>query len=438
MLQVILVVLFVVGYLLISLEVRTGINKGAIALIMSALMWTSLMVMGALGLFPEAGTPHEVFDFVLEKLKEHTGEVSGILFFLIGAMTIVEVVDHYRGFRLITDSIRTHRLNAFIWLSSGVTFFLSSVLDNLTTTIVMMSLLKNLVASRHQRWLLASMIVIAANAGGAWSPIGDVTTTMLWIGGQVTPLNIILKLFLPSVICLVVPLGLVSLRRNRRLRLNRGRTRSASDGPPRRERNIMLITGILGLVFVPVLKSLTHLPPFVGILLSMSILWVITEILKRKRTLDAHHFTFENGLRRIDMPSVFFFLGILLAIGALETAGSLDSVAVFLEKHLSDKYLLSGLVGVLSAIVDNVPLVAAFQQMFDFPPDHLFWEGLAYAAGTGGSLLIIGSAAGVAAMGVEHITFGWYLRHIAGLAFVGYIAGMATYYVMNQFVIIHH
>jgi Na+/H+ antiporter NhaD/arsenite permease-like protein len=437
MLQLVLTALFLVGYVLISLEVRTGINKGAVALIMSALMWTALMVLGALGAFPEAGASHEVFEFVLEKLQEHTGEVSGILFFLIGAMTIVEVVDHYHGFRLITDAIRTQKLNAFIWISSWVTFFLSAVLDNLTTTIVMMSLLKNLVASRQQRWLLASMIVIAANAGGAWSPIGDVTTTMLWIGGQVTPVNIILKLIIPSVICLIVPLGIVSLRRNRRLRLTRGRTRSVQDGPPRREQNIMLVAGILGLVFVPVFKSLTHLPPYIGILLSMSVLWVITEYLKHRRTLDSPHFTFESGLRRIDMPSVFFFLGILLAIGALETAGTLDSIAHFLEKNLADKYVLSGLVGVLSAIVDNVPLVAAFQQMFNYPPDDLFWEGLAYAAGTGGSLLIIGSAAGVAAMGVEHITFGWYLRHIAGLAFMGYIAGLVSYFLLNQFVIIH-
>lgn len=436
MLQLVLIVLFVVGYVLISLEVRTGINKGAVALIMSALMWTTLIVMGAAGAFPEAGSSHEVFEFILEKLKEHTGEVSGILFFLIGAMTIVEVVDHYHGFRLITDAIHTQKLNAFIWISSWVTFFLSAILDNLTTTIVMMSLLKNLVASRQQRWLLASMIVIAANAGGAWSPIGDVTTTMLWIGGQVTPVNIILKLIIPSVICLVVPLALVSLRRNRRLRLTRGR-RSAQDGPPQRERNIMLVAGILGLVFVPVFKSLTHLPPYVGILLSMSVVWVITEYLKRQRTLDSHHYTFESGLRRIDMPSVFFFLGILLAIGALETAGTLDSVAHFLEKNLADKYILSGLVGILSAIVDNVPMVAAFQQMFDYPADDVFWEGLAYAAGTGGSLLIIGSAAGVAAMGVEHITFGWYLRHIAGLALLGYLAGLFSYFLLTQFVIIH-
>lgn len=437
MLELILVAFFVAGYFLISVEARTGINKGPIALVMSGLMWTLLILLSSNIDLPAPHAHSDAAAFVLDKLMEHVGQVSGILFFLVGAMSIVEVVDHYHGFQIITSAIRTQKLNSFMWISSAVTFMFSAVLDNLTTTIVMLSLLKNLVDSRQQRWLLASVIVIAANAGGAWSPIGDVTTTMLWIGGQITPLAIISKLLLPSIICLVIPLAIVSLRRNRRLKIRRGRSSTShTQGPSKKEQKIMLITGLSGLVFVPVFKSVTHLPPFLGILLSMSALWIVTEILQKKRPFHDSTYTFENGLRRIDLPSVFFFLGILLAIGALETAGTLDSVAHFLQKSISDKYVLNGLIGIVSAVVDNVPIVAAFQLMFDYPVDDIFWEGLAYTAGTGGSLLIIGSAAGVAAMGIEHITFGWYLRYIFGLALVGYLAGLLFYYLQNQLIII--
>jgi len=435
MLQFTLTIIFLIGYYLISIEAKTHINKGAIALIMSGLMWSVLMFLGNSGLVPDGS--HELLwhEYVLEELLEHTGEVAGILFFLIGAMSIVEVVDHYHGFELVTKLIKTRQLTPFIWISSWVTFFLSAMLDNLTTTIVMVSLLKNLVESKHQRWLLASMMVIAANAGGAWSPIGDVTTTMLWIGGQITPLNIIIKLILPSALCMIIPLLIVGLRKNRRLKTRRATSGIKTAGVSERESKIIFLTGCLGLIFVPVFKSITHLPPYVGITFVMAILWVVVEFLNKKRPIENHHYSFANGIKKIDLQSVFFFLGILLAIGALQVSGALGISADFLEKVLANKYLVAGLSGILSAVVDNVPLVAAFQHMYDYPPDDAFWEGLAFCAGTGGSMLIIGSAAGVAAMGMERITFGWYLRHIAGLALAGYLIGLISYYLLNQIII---
>ncbi|MCS6980842.1 MAG: sodium:proton antiporter NhaD [Flavobacteriales bacterium] len=436
MFQIILAILFVIGYLLISMEARTHINKGAISLLMSVTLWTSLIFFRHVEPSGHMSAEEARVEFVIDQLMEHMGDVAGILFFLICAMTIVEVVDHYHGFRIVTDAIKTGKFFSFLWITSGITFFLSSVLDNLTTTIVMVSLVKNLVANRPQRWLVVSMIVVAANAGGAWSPIGDVTTTMLWIGGQVTPSNIILKLFIPSLLCLLLPLMVLTLGRAPHLKLFRHKviSRAQESGLTRRDQNIVFITGCLSLIFVPVFKSLTHLPPYLGIIMSMGILWVVTEILHKSRPGVAERYSFENGLRRIDLPSVFFFLGILLSIGALEAAGSLDLAAHFLEEHLGNKYFLAGIAGLISAIVDNVPMVAAFQHMFEYPVDDLFWEGLAYCAGTGGSLLIIGSAAGVAAMGMEPITFGWYLKNISPLALAGYLAGLLSYFAVNQII----
>ncbi len=368
---------------------------------------------------------------VSDQLYEHFGQISAILFFLLGAMTIVELIDAHDGFDVITSKITTKDKRKLLWIISFVTFFLSAVLDNLTTTIVMVSLLRKLIPDKQTRMFYIGMVVIAANAGGAWTPIGDVTTTMLWIGGRITTANIMIKLILPSLACLVIPLTLVSFRikgkiENILISENEQRNKASSF-----EQKLILALGIGALVFVPIFKTVTNLPPFMGILYGLGVLWVATEIIhKNKNDEDKESYSVVQALRKADVPSVLFFLGILVAIAALESTHQLADLAVYMERMIGNINIIVISIGLLSAIIDNVPLVAATMGMYDlqtFPTDHYFWEFIAYCAGTGGSCLIIGSAAGVAAMGMEKIDFFWYVKKIAGLALLGYFAGAFVY-----------
>jgi NhaD family Na+/H+ antiporter len=415
---------FVIGYLAIALEHRLKINKAAIALVTGILCWTILI------LFAADST------VILNELSHHLGELSQILFFLLGAMTIVELIDAHDGFEIITKRITTRNKRKLIWIIGLLTFFLSAVLDNLTTTIVMVSLIRKLMGDKRDRFMFTGAIVIAANAGGVWSPIGDVTTTMLWIGGQITAANIILKLFLPSLVCLLVPM--VSFRFILKGLVKAPQEKYDQDDqvPNEQHRNIVFFSGIGILLLVPVFKAITHLPPFMGILLGLGILWIIVEILHSdKDEQDRKYYTVAYALRKIDTPSILFFLGILLAIAALESAGQLQQLANFLDSQIKDINIVVLLIGLLSSVVDNVPLVAASMGMYPldkFPSDHYFWEFLAYCTGTGGSALIIGSAAGIAAMGIEKIDFMAYLKKISWLALMGYFSGALVYILLGK------
>ncbi len=425
---------FVLGYLAIALEHPLKINKAASAILTGALVWTILM-LGQQWIF--AGQEHGGYHELNHHLLEHLGEIASILFFLMGAMTIVELVDVHEGFRVITGRITTTNKVKLLWIICILTFFMSAVLDNLTTTIVMCALLRKLIKDKETLWLFAGMVVISANAGGAWSPIGDVTTIMLWIGGQVTTVNIIAKLIVPSLVCLLLPLLWMS--RTMKGTIERPDTLRASghhghSGLTGFERKLVLGLGVGALLFVPVFKAITHLPPFMGVMLGLGVLWVVTEIIHWRHGVDKRGELMVTAvLKRIDMPSVLFFLGILVAVAGLQVAGHLTLVAEGLDRSLGNIYWINGVIGVLSSIVDNVPLVAAAMGMYpmtQYPPDHLFWELLAFCAGTGGSLLIIGSAAGVAAMGIMHIDFIWYLRNMTVPAAIGYLGGMITFYLM--------
>lgn len=412
-----IILTFVIGYFAITLEHSIKINKAATALVTGVICWTIYIL----------AQPDK--HLVAEQLMEHLGEVSGILFFLLGAMTIVELIDAHDGFQIITDRIKTKSAIKLLWITSFITFFLSAVLDNLTTTIVMVSLLRKLIADRQQRLFFIGITVIAANAGGAWSPLGDVTTTMLWIGGQITALTIIKELFIPSVFCLLIPLILISLKMKGAIQPSP--QSETENSKPAFERNFVLILGICILIFVPIFKTITHLPPFMAIMLGLGIMWIITEILHSTRdTADKDSLTVVYALRKIDTPSILFFLGILISISALQATGQLAQLAQWLSSTIKNDTIIVAAIGLLSAVVDNVPLVAASQGMYgldQYPTDHFFWKFLAYATGTGGSALIIGSAAGVAAMGMEKITFFWYLKKITWLALVGYFAGALIY-----------
>jgi Na+/H+ antiporter NhaD/arsenite permease-like protein len=420
-----LVVIFVVAYAAIALEHPIKVNKTASALIATGLLWTVYAVMS------------DDHHLVGENLTESLAATAQVVFFLMGAMTIVEVVDSHDGFEVITSRIRTTSQPALMWLIGFVTFFLSAVLDNLTTTIVMISLTKKLIDHHEDRLFFAGMIVVAANAGGAWSPIGDVTTTMLWIGGQITTLAIMEGVFLAALVNLAIPLLVTSyLLRGKVVTppatsgLNVGRTTTAF------EKRLMFFMGIGCLVAVPVFKTVTHLPPFMGILFGLGILWLAGEILHRGKTeADKQHLTLANALMRIDMSSVIFFIGILLAVAALEHTHILGALAGWFDQTIGRLDAIVVVIGLISAVVDNVPLVAASMGMYSLeqhPQDSFLWEFLAYCAGTGGSILIIGSAAGVAAMGLEKIHFFWYARRIGGLALIGYAAGALTYIVQYQ------
>jgi Na+/H+ antiporter NhaD/arsenite permease-like protein len=414
-----LIVVFVIGYIAIASEHLIRINKAATALITGVLCWTIYAVSG--------GEGHKV----TEQLTEHLGELSGILFFLMGAMAIVELIDAHNGFDIITERIKQTKKVKLLWIISLITFFLSPVLDNLTTTIVMVSLLRKLIKGPEDRLYFIGMVIIAANAGGAWSPIGDVTTTMLWIGGQITALNTIVKLILPSLVCLVLPLLVLSAKMKGNVIRPQFAAENGSAKLSKRHQYIVFISGVAILIMVPVFKTLTHLPPYMGIMIGLGILWIITELLHGdKDEEDKHILSVAYALRKIDSPSILFFFGILLSIAALQSTGLLSELALWMDNRIGDQNIVVLSMGLLSSIIDNVPLVAASQGMYDlnqYPTDDSFWEFLAYCTGTGGSALIIGSAAGVAAMGMEKVSFFWYLRKISWLALLGFFAGAAVY-----------
>lgn len=417
-------VIFIAGYILIATEHYIKINKAATALITGVVCWTLYIVFSA------------DKQLISGQLTEHLGELSGILFFLLSAMTIVELIDSHDGFYIITEKIKQTNKRTLLWILGFLTFFLSAILDNLTTTIVLISLLRKLIKDKQDRLYFTGMVVIAANAGGAWSPIGDVTTTMLWIGGQITALKIISKLFLPSIVCLVVPLIFVSFKMKGSVERPQENKKQPVNLPALHQK-IILFSGITILISVPVFKTLTGLPPYMGILFGLGIIWIITEIIHgAKDDKEKHSYTVVSALRKIDTSTILFFLGILIAISALQSIGILTSLANFLTNSIGNQSLIVIAIGLISSIVDNVPLVAAAQGMYDlvqYPTDHYFWEFLAYCAGTGGSALIIGSAAGVAAMGIENINFFWYLKRITWLALLGFFSGAGVYILQDIF-----
>ena len=424
-----LILIFVLAYLAIALEHPLKVNKSASALVGAGLLWTIYAI----------ATNNT--DVVSHELSETLINTAQIVFFLIGAMTIVEVIDAHNGFEVVTRNIKTTQLSSLMLLVGVVTFFLSAILDNLTTTIVMISLLKKLINKHSDRLLFAGMVVIAANSGGAWSPIGDVTTTMLWIGGQITPVNIIQGVFLPSIVNLAVPLAIVSfMLRGKPVVAPAQPVNSATESSTTAlERNLVFFLGLGALVSVPIFKTVTHLPPFMGVFFGLGILWLVADLLHRnKAEEDKQHLTLVHALTRIDMSSIVFFIGILLAVATLEHSHVLTDLAGWLDTTVGRLDIIVFLIGLASAIVDNVPLVAASMGMYSleqFPTDSFLWEFLAYCAGTGGSILIIGSAAGVAAMGLEKIEFVWYMKNISLLALAGYMAGALVY--VLQFNLLH-
>lgn len=415
----IIVLIFVIGYAAIAMEHPLKINKAATALITGVLCWTVFALYAT-----DKHAPAHL-------LTENLGEVAGILFFLMGAMTIVELIDAHDGFEIITTRINTTSKRKLVWIIGFITFFLSAVLDNLTTTIVLVSLLRIIIPDKKDRLLFAGLVIIAANAGGAWSPIGDVTTTMLWIGGQITAGSIIVQTIIPSLVCFLLPAFIIS----RQVKGNAERVQEAAEKKEftntQRERNTVFWVGIGSLLFVPVFKTVTHLPPYMGVLLGLGVMWVITEkIHSKKDEAERGQLSVNHALRKIDTPSILFFLGILLSIAALQATGVLTNLATAMDESIGNIKIITISIGLLSAIVDNVPLVAAAQGMYgleQYPTGHFFWEFLAYCAGTGGSCLIIGSAAGVAAMGLEKIEFFWYMKKIGWLALVGYLAGAGVF-----------
>ena len=412
-----LLILFILGYVAIAFEHPLKLNKAASALITGVLCWTIYILQA------------ESAQTVGDELLYHLGEIASILFFLLGAMTIVELIDSHNGFDIITEKIKTTSKSKLLLIIIAITFFLSALLDNLTTAIVMTSLCGKLLREKEDRLWFVGMIVIAANAGGAWSPLGDVTTTMLWIGGQITALNIMKQLILPSLAACIIPAVIVAYRFRGKKIISM--LQSDSTAKEKRDGRIILFSGIGFLIFVPVFKTITHLPPFMGMLLALGLMWIITTIIhKSKEGEIADRFTVSRALQKIDSPSILFFLGILLAVSALQSFGLLKDLATFLSSTLKNDYLIGIALGILSAIVDNVPLVAASQGMFDlgtYPTDHHFWEFLALTTGTGGSAVIIGTAAGVAVMGIEQINFMWYLKKIGWLALMGFAAGIAVF-----------
>ncbi|MBQ9586801.1 MAG: sodium:proton antiporter NhaD [Bacteroidales bacterium] len=439
-----LVTIFIIGYACIALEHPLKVNKTATALLLGVLTWAIF------SFFHMAYDPNLDIEswraFMSSNLIENLGETAEIVFFLLGAMTIVTLIEDYQGFSIITDKITTTDKRKLMWIISMLTFFLSALLDNMTTAIVMVALLRKLIADQKERWLYAGMVILAANAGGAWSPIGDVTTIMLWIKGEVTTVNIIVKTLFASLACMAVPVWLVC----RTLKGDIERPAEQQEGVqvPHRFRVIVLVMGVCALIFVPVFKTITHLPPYLGMLFGLSILWITTEILSRKYSKENIKLpTAVSTLEHVDVPTILFFLGILMAVACLKVAGILGSLAqglndTFLNISIGDEmvgfFLIDAIIGVLSSIVDNVPLVAAVQGMYPhvgdgviFAQNHPFWEFLAYCAGTGGSLLIIGSAAGVAVMGMEKIDFIWYLKKITLLALAGYVAGAIVFIAMD-------
>ena len=437
-----LIAIFCAGYLLIALEHKIGINKSAVALLMCGALWA---IFSLAGHDPQIGA----------QLTAQLGSTCEILVYLIGAMTIVDLIDTHGGFNVITSRIRTRSKRRLLWLLVVITFFMSAVLDNMTTAIIMIMLLRRIIDDRRERWIFAALIVVAANSGGAWSPIGDVTTIMLWMRGNVTAGPLMYGLLLPSLVSVAVPTA-IAMRY-----VSRGETAATQSAEPAaaplpqgvdsRMSHTILVTGVAGLLFVPVFKELTGLPPYMGMIIALGANWALTEILyDRKRDMEE---SIQNRVskvvKHIDMPTILFFLGILMAVGVLQSAGILTGMAQWFDKHLHEPYAIAGLIGILSSVVDNVPLVAASMGMYPvadaataaasadpafmqgFVTDGLFWHLLSYCAGVGGSLLIIGSAAGVVAMGLEKIEFGWYLRKISPLVLAGYLAGMLAIWLQH-------
>ena len=446
-----MVVIFVLGYLVIALEHPLRIDKAATSIVLGVLVWVAYIV-GANEILTDT---NPIYNGYLEFLKlnpdgnlleyishneilHYLAEISEILFFLLGAMTIVEIVDQHGGFEIITNQISTTHRVKLLWIVSIITFFLSSVLDNLTTTIIMVALLRKLVSDKNERWFYSSIVVIAANAGGAWSPIGDVTTIMLWVKGLVTTGPLIMKLFLSSMISLIVPLVILSFK----MKGNVIKPVIVEDNSVYKATNsqktFILFLGIAALLFVPVFKTITHLPPYMGMLLGLGIIWIITEIMHKKSDNNEKSNLYVTSiLKRVDVPTVLFFLGILSAVAALQSAGHLSMLGTWLDDVTGKNiYVMNTTIGIISSVIDNVPLVAGAMGMYpvqsigDFMQDGNFWSLLAYCAGTGGSILIIGSAAGVAAMGLEKIDFIWYLKKISLLALIGYLSGIFAYFVI--------
>ncbi|MFA5633056.1 MAG: sodium:proton antiporter NhaD [Porticoccaceae bacterium] len=412
-----LIALFVIGYAAIVFEHPLRINKTVPALLTGVLMWAlwAMMDNGRVG----------------AEFEHHLYDIAQILFFLLGAMTIVELIDAHQGFKVITNRVTTKDARKLMCITCVVTFFMSAVLDNLTTAIVMVSLLRRLIHDDRQRLIYVGMVVVAANAGGAWSPIGDVTTTMLWIGGQVSALGIVKMVFIPSVVCTLVPLLLVMFKLKGEVTRNEYDTEMAFEQEEIRGSRQMFFIGVTMLLFVPVFKTLTGLPPFMGMMLGLAVVWGASELIHIDKTEEEKKpYTAIHALSKIDTSAILFFLGILLAVSTLQGIGVLASLAAYMDESIGNLDLIAVAIGLMSAIVDNVPLVAAVQKMYSFPLDDNMWLLVAYTAGTGGSCLIIGSAAGVALMGMERINFFWYMKNISGLALAGYLAGAGVYILM--------
>lgn len=453
--EILMIILFLLGYTCIAMEHSINVNKAASALLLCALLWTVYILNvnpEILGLSP--ATPHE--DLIRHvtgvQIIEHLGDVASTLFFLMGAMTIVELIDVHGGFSIITNKITTRKKKELLWLIAFITFFMSAILDNLTTTIVMVMLLRKLVSDQKERWIFACIVIMAANAGGAFSPIGDVTTIMLWVRGNVTTAGLIPNLFIPAVLSIVVPTLIASRFLKGELApisvSNQSNANATANFITPKEQKIIFYMGIGALIFVPVFKSITHLPPFIGVLLGLSILWIYTELMYHKKSQipESSKARITNVLSRIDLTTILFFLGILMAVAALQCAGILHDLSIFLEEHIGNVFVIDIVIGILSSIIDNVPLVAGSMGMYPlataaqvaadpslavFAQDGIFWMFLAYCAGVGGSILIIGSAAGVVVMGLEKVSFGWYLKRISGLALIGYLAG-ALFFVVQE------
>lgn len=441
-LTIAIIAAFVLGYFFIAIESVTKINKAAIALLMFVVCWTLFMCDPSQYLTTAVGD--KTATIVSDVIEKHLGSTSTTLFFLMGAMTIVELVDQCGGFNFVRDFMHTRSKRSLLWRIAFLTFFLSAILDNLTTSIVMIMILRKLVNQMKDRIIYASLIIIAANSGGAFSPIGDVTTIMLWNKGLISAFGIIKEIFLPSLVSMILPAWILSYS------LKGDLTNQAKDSlaTPTVEadlsamqRKTVFILGVGGLIFVPIFKSITHLPPFVGILLVLSILWIVTELFYRHgeqgKVKGGTQKRIAKILTRIDMSTILFFLGILMAVACLEVVGVLTQLGISLNDTFHNHFIVTGIIGVLSSIVDNVPLVAGcmgmypIQEIGEFAQDGIFWQLLSYCAGVGGSILIIGSAAGVVVMGLEKITFGWYMKRVSWIAFIGYFAGILTYYVQR-------
>ena len=446
-LSIAIIIVFCIGYFCIAIESVTKINKAAIALLMFVATWTLFMIDPSSYIAAAVGEMKA--SAVAEVIEHHLGSTSTTLFFLMGAMTIVELVDQNGGFNFVRDTLQTKSKRALLWRIAFMTFILSAILDNLTTSIVMIMILRKLVDDKKDRLIYAALVVISANSGGAFSPIGDVTTIMLWNKGVITAAGVIMEIFIPSVVSMVIPAYILSLSLKGNLEIQQDTVVvEETDCLSPRQRKIIFFLGVGGLIFVPIFKTITHLPPFVGILLVLGVLWTTTEIFYTRIHQECEDTANNTNtqkrvskmLSRIDMDTILFFLGILMAVGCLETIGALTLLGQTLDATFEgNHYLVTGIIGVLSSIVDNVPLVAGCMGMYpvaaagDMAIDGIFWQLLAYCAGVGGSMLIIGSAAGVVVMGLEKITFGWYMKKITWIAFVGYLAGILCYWLEKTF-----